>query len=131
MCRHTAKHQHDLYSMTSIFQYSNIHYTECSWATSREMVNINNSAFLYLPHIIAFYIQRKLETEMVIESSGLASCKHKTMSIHSLRLWLEIISNAPHEAIHFIHILHDASTPVHYKSNQRSAPLTGLFFSQR
>lgn len=48
------------------------------------MVNINNSTFFYFPHIIAFYIQRNLETETATESSGLASCKHQTMSIHSL-----------------------------------------------
>lgn len=47
------------------------------------MVNINNSTFFYFPHIIAFYVQRNLETETATESSGLASCKHQTMSILS------------------------------------------------
>lgn len=48
------------------------------------MVNINNSTFFCFPHIIAFYVQRNLETETATKSSGLASCKHQTMSILSL-----------------------------------------------
>lgn len=80
-----------------MFQYSNIHDTECydtEWATtSREMVNINNSTFFYFPHIIAFYVQRNLETEAATEWSGLASCKHQTMSIHSLTKAMATHSN--------------------------------------
>lgn len=90
---HVCWHHHDsVLHVTSVFQQSSIHYFECNWTTSREMVNPNNSTFSYLPHITAFYVQRNLETEMAIKSSGLASCKHKTMNIHSLRLWLEIIT---------------------------------------
>lgn len=43
-----------------------------------------NSTFFYFPHILAFYVQRNLDSESATESSGLASSKHQTMSILSL-----------------------------------------------